>query len=339
MYKITTLLLILSIALLPLNSNATIVTSNGTGGGDWDAPETWLPAGVPACGDTITVVIGDVINIAVQQDYSACGSPMFITIFGTLDFPSNGPKLRLPCGSGVMIETGGWLTASASGGSGSANFLEICNTVVWRKADGDIPGPINFGTPAAEPVVLLEDIAVYPDKSTMRLAWNTTSETKNDYFTLERSENGVDFETVGEIAGGGTTNDQREYELYDDSPLMGTSYYRLKQTGYDGKFQYIGLKAVNFTEGDDGVCTLHVYPNPCVGSCTVNLKDCPLADNQVNVELYDAFGKKIVNRVTPKSKDKDISFHMNSSNNLAPGVYIVRSRTNGREQSSKVIVK
>jgi hypothetical protein len=188
------------------------------------------------------------------------------------------------------------------------------------------------------PIELL-DFTVLAHEDHIQLNWVTATEINNDYFNVERSENGLSFESIGEVAGSGNSNKQISYELFDDSPIIGTSYYRLKQTDFDGKFEYFKLIAVNFSMDEGGICTLHVYPNPCVGSCVIDLKDCPLENSQVNIELYDAFGKKIVNRITPKSKDKDISFHLNSSNNLAPGVYIVRSTANGKNESSKVIVK
>ena len=333
--KKTVLILFTIIALiLPKINFATIVVSNGTGGGDWSDTGSWDP-GVPACGDTITILAGDLINVDVQLDFSACGSPMFVTVFGTLDFNTNGAKLRLPCGSGVTIEIGGLLTSSGGGG-GDNNRIDICASQVWGKSDGDVPGYRVFGVPL--PVVLIGFDAEI-DNTSVKLIWSTSTEINNDYFTIERSNNGLDFELIAEIPGSGNSTVIREYDQYDDSPLNGTSYYRLKQTDFDGKFEYLDLLAVNFNTNDDGICTLHVYPNPCIGSCTIDLKDCPLADNQVDVSLYDAFGKKIVNRITPKNKDKDISFHLNSSNNLSPGVYIVRASSNGKNQASKVVVK
>ena len=336
MFKITLTILAITTCLLPKINFATIYASNGTGGGAWGAGATWSPAGPPACGDTITILVGDVVAVEVQQDYSACGSPMFITIDGVLDFPVNGPKLRLPCGSGVIINPGGWLTASGGGGGGSANFLEICSAVVWRKGDGPQSGPLVYGAPL--PIELISFEAEI-DNTSVKLIWKTASEINNDYFTIERSENGFDFENIGEIPGSGNSNTLKVYDYFDDAPIRGTSYYRLKQTDFNGKSERFDLIAVNFSQNDDGICVLHVYPNPCVGSCTIDLKDCPLADNQVDIELYDAFGKKIVNRITPKSHDKDISFHLNSSNNLSPGVYIVRASANGKNQASRVIVK
>ncbi len=334
MFKISTFLTTISVIFFFNLGYATIVTSNGTGGGAWGAPASWSPS-IPACGDTITILAGDVITVETQQDYSACGSPMFIVINGTLDFNTNGQKLKLPCGSGITINPGGLIT-STGGGGGANNKIEICGTEVWRTSDGNVNGPAFFGTPL--PIELISFDAEI-DNTSVKLTWKTAAEVNNDYFTIERSENGLNFENIAEIPGSGNSNIVREYEQYDDSPLMGTSYYRLKQTDFDGKYEYVDLLAVNFNKDEDGICTLHVYPNPCVGSCTIDLKDCPLANNQVDIELYDAFGKKIVNRITPKSKSQDISFHLNSSNNLAPGVYIVKASTNGKNQANKIVVK
>lgn len=318
--------------------NAFSVTYNSTGNGQWGAPGTWSPAGPPGCGDTIYILAGHTVTIENQQDYSepGCTSPMFVIIDGTLDFPVNGPKLRLPCNSGVILNAGGQLTASGAGGGGAANFLEICGSVVWQKSDGTQTGPMIFGNPL--PIVLISFTAEI-DNTSVKLEWQTESELNNDYFTIERSTNGLDFEVLGEVPGSGNSNVLRSYDYFDDNPVTGTSYYRLKQTDFDGKYEYSGLIAVNFDKDDDGICTLKVYPNPCVGTCTIQLEDCPLADNQVDVELYDAFGKKITNRISAKDRGQDINFNLDASNNLAPGVYIVKSSANGKQKSSKVIVK
>ncbi len=330
------LLFILSFLIFTLSntSHATIVVSNGTGGGPWSDSGTWSPS-VPACGDTITILAGDVVTVESQLDFSGCGSPMFVTIYGTLDFNTNGMKLRLPCGSGVIIETGG-LLSSSGGGGGANNQVKICESEVWRATDGNVNGYFRFGSILP---IELSSFEAAIDNTSVRIFWKTATEINNDFFTIERSENGLDFEAIEEIPGSGNSTTTMSYEAYDDNPLSGTSYYRLKQTDFDGKFEYFNLISVNFNENQGDICTLNIYPNPCVGSCTINLEDCPLEDSDVNVELYDALGKKISHKISPKSKDQDISFHLNSSNNLAPGVYIVKSSTAGNDQSSRVIIK
>tara|TARA_B100000809_G_scaffold266673_1_gene330645 strand:- start:1275 stop:2216 length:942 start_codon:yes stop_codon:yes gene_type:complete len=237
----------------------------------------------------------------------------------------------------IVLNTGTSLNGKAFSTNGSittvdVDIIDTINTRITRNITS-ITSPC-----FPLPIELISFTASVRDEH-IRLDWATVTEINNDYFTVERSKNGLSFESIGEVAGNGNSNTPINYELYDDSPIIGTSYYRLKQTDFDGEFEYFNLIAVNLNKDEDGICTLHVYPNPCVGSCVINLKDCPLENNQVNIELYDAFGKKIVNRITPKSKNQDISFHLNSSNNLAPGVYIVRSTANGKNESSKIIVK
>ncbi len=329
------LLLILLIFFLPKINKATIINSNGTGGGDWSTADSWSPAQVPTCGDTIVVLAGDMITLNTI-DLSGCGTPTFIIVQGTIKFTTRDGKLKLACNSGIRVDTGGLITDP---NSNPDSELQICNSDVWKfDKQGDVIGPITIGQSIALPITLLSFDAEI-DNTSVKLTWKTTSEINNDYFTIERSSNGLDFEEVAQVQGSGNSNSVKEYEQYDDSPLLGTSYYRLKQTDFDGKFEYVKLIAINFNQNSEGICTLKVYPNPCVGSCTIDLKDCPLSESQVDIELYDAFGKKIVNRITPKSQSKDISFHLNPSNNLAPGVYIVRAKTNGKNQASKVIIK
>lgn len=327
------LLVIIPFIFISQLSNATIVTSNGIGGGDWDSAETWIPAGVPGCVDTISILAGDTVSITSHQDYESC-PPITILIYGTLLFPDNGPKLKLPCESSLVGFAGGLVSAP---GEDSSNKIKICEEWVWESADADLADA--FILELVPLPITLSSFEAEIDNTSVKFTWTTSAEINNDYFTLERSKNGLDFEIIGEVPGSGNANTNKEYSYFDDSPIQGSSYYRLKQTDFDGKFEYVDLIAVNFNQDDDGICTLHVYPNPCVGSCTINLKDCPLADSQVDVELYDAFGKRIVNRITPKNKDQDISFHLNSANNLAPGVYIVRASANGKNQASKVVIK
>ncbi|MFM7015416.1 MAG: hypothetical protein ACKOX3_03715 [Bacteroidota bacterium] len=67
--------------------------------------------------------------------------------------------------------------------------------------------------------------------------WTTLSEKNNDYFTLERSSNGVDFRPITAMKGTGTSNVQRTYMYKDMNPMRGVSYYRLSRTDVDGSFK------------------------------------------------------------------------------------------------------
>ena len=70
-----------------------------------------------------------------------------------------------------------------------------------------------------------------------RLYWSTASEYNNDYFTLEKTIDGVYYYNVMTIKGGGTSRNQIFYEIYDYDVIDGINYYVLKQTDYDGNFK------------------------------------------------------------------------------------------------------
>lgn len=85
-----------------------------------------------------------------------------------------------------------------------------------------------------------------PVGSTVRLEWSTASETNNDIFTVLRSADGYSFSPIGTLQGAGTSIVQQSYELVDEDPYYGTSYYRLMQTDLDGTITFSEIIAVNF---------------------------------------------------------------------------------------------
>lgn len=82
-------------------------------------------------------------------------------------------------------------------------------------------------------------------KEKIQLNWSTATEINNDFFTLERSIDGNNWEILAYVEGAGNSNQQLDYEYNDEFPYTGISYYRLKQTDYDGKFEYFAPVAVN----------------------------------------------------------------------------------------------
>ena len=73
-----------------------------------------------------------------------------------------------------------------------------------------------------------------PEDNMVACFWQTESERDNDYFTVERSSDALTFEVVGYMDGAGNSYAPLTYKLYDSSPLEGLSYYRLRQTDFNG---------------------------------------------------------------------------------------------------------
>ncbi len=73
-----------------------------------------------------------------------------------------------------------------------------------------------------------------PEGPNVRLDWSTASERNNDFFTVERSADGLLFDPILTVPGAGHSDLPLSYTDLDRSPLLGVSYYRLRQTDHDG---------------------------------------------------------------------------------------------------------
>jgi hypothetical protein len=75
------------------------------------------------------------------------------------------------------------------------------------------------------------------DNGVMIIKWSTATETNNDYFLLERSHDGMQWETVKELSGAGNSGVKLDYEVRDYSPFGGSTYYRLTQFDFNGTYE------------------------------------------------------------------------------------------------------
>ncbi len=150
--------------------------------------------------------------------------------------------------------------------------------------------PFTFGSGSAFsnplPIELLSFIAV-GNGDVVELKWTTISEINNDYFTVERSRDGINFEQVVDVDGAGNSRRKIDYLSYDDNPYQGYSYYRLKQTDFDGAHSYSKIVAVNLSQSKDFL----VYPNPVSGQNKFFFVE-GLDPGQYTLELYRVNGEK-----------------------------------------------
>jgi hypothetical protein len=77
------------------------------------------------------------------------------------------------------------------------------------------------------------------------LHWSTASEDNNDYFTIEKTKDGIDWEIVTRESGGGNSSNQLYYSSVDENVESIINYYRLKQTDYDGRFKYSDIISID----------------------------------------------------------------------------------------------
>ncbi|MFT6923223.1 MAG: PKD repeat protein [Crocinitomicaceae bacterium] len=141
------------------------------------------------------------------------------------------------------------------------------------------------------PVELSEFNATSIKDESISIDWTTITEDDNDFFTIERSKDGVGFEEVNTVEGAGTTIEIQEYNSIDRNPFSGTSYYRLKQTDFDGKFSYSDVKAVFIRSSFSDVS---IFPNPVEGKSKVTF-DVGTKE-EINVSVTDLSGKILLSK-------------------------------------------
>lgn len=92
------------------------------------------------------------------------------------------------------------------------------------------------------PVELAKFWGEYDDGNVLR--WVTASEVNNDYFNVERSFDGVNWEIVGTVDGAGNSSEAIDYEYVDRNPNPQISYYRLVQVDYDRQYKYSDVVSI-----------------------------------------------------------------------------------------------
>jgi hypothetical protein len=215
-------------------------------------------------------------------------------------------------------------------GSGTVN--PGTRTITWNGlySFSDFTGNGN-GSPL--PISLI-NFDVKPILENVELTWTTASETNNDFFTIERSKDGINFKAFGEIDGAGNSNTILNYKLMDYAPYEGLSYYRLKQTDFDGKFEYSDIKSVNFAKPLEGQ-NWSVYPNPSSLNGIYIITEKTESDN-INLSLTDVTGKLVYTEkiaVDQKGSNQFISFE-----NVNTGIYYLTIMDGDFIKTIKVIL-
>ena len=166
------------------------------------------------------------------------------------------------------------------------------------------------------------------DKNKANLSWITASETNNAFFTIEKSKNGDLWEIIAKIDGAGNSNSVLNYDYLDLSPIYGSSYYRLKQTDYDGKFAYSEM--INLQSCIDINSALSIFPNP-----TKDLINVICKSNEI---LYSIEIISISGQVVFSEKGNSAKMIINTSN-IANGLYYLQTKTKTSILINKIEVR
>jgi len=130
------------------------------------------------------------------------------------------------------------------------------------------------------------------------LKWITASEIENDYFTLQRSIDGVNFEKIHTQKGAGTINTPQSYSYLDREAPNGLSYYKLWQTDNDGTINDVGI--VSLLRGETSLGINSLLPIPVLS--ILELTYTSNLESQVELQIYNALGKKLNIKIVGANK-------------------------------------
>ena len=187
------------------------------------------------------------------------------------------------------------------------------------------------------PIELLSFTAVLNGSSSVLLNWATATEINNKQFDIERSSNGIDFESIASVAAKGNKNGTSvtSYSYIDDAPLQGISYYRLKQIDLDGTFKI--YKTVSVETVRNSKVLFSVFPNPNNGVFTLSLNGLKV-HNSAGIIISSTDGRPVYERQLLKSDLAEDKQELSLDLNLAKGLYIATCVIDGVKYPVKMLV-
>lgn len=152
------------------------------------------------------------------------------------------------------------------------------------------------------------------------LAWTTLSESNNSYFSIERSDDLSNWNSIGEVDGAGNSQLELAYSYTDSAPLNGTSYYRIRQTDFNGASTHSTTLSVEMNSIDR--LSIQVHPNPTTDHLTLS------STEQLNgpVLILDQVGSVVARIETEAHGNSSIRF---SVAHLDKGMYTLLHETHG----------
>jgi hypothetical protein len=163
------------------------------------------------------------------------------------------------------------------------------------------------------------------------LAWTTGMEVNNDFFTVQRSEDGSSWQSIGTIKAAGNSSIKVNYSFTTDETSDAFSYFRLEQTDLDGKSTFFNIIKLNNTQQD--ILGLNIYPNPSNGRSLLGKID--LKDNQeYSIEIFDNQGK-----IVKSYSSNQPEFTFNFTHVLPSGIYYARLSSENFSKTKIFLVK
>lgn len=222
-------------------------TGGGKISGNWSIPAGFSLTGAAYSlefGSTTTSIYGTLVinnltlNNGANMDFGAGSS---VTINGDFTNDNNSNSVVI---NSDPFDVAGDLSNGTGASLGGGAVITVGGTI---DNDGDLFGCVGTnnccddgdgsGDGTGDPCVLEISLLLFDVQkkdSKAEVIWITGSEIDNDYFLVQRSSDGSNFRTIGQVDGAGKSFSAKKYSFIDENPLQGVSYYRLVDFDFSG---------------------------------------------------------------------------------------------------------
>ncbi len=269
-------------------------------------------------GNIITGNGAPVISVLLTDATTNLSSAIIRVMYGVPGSGINAVKIDSAIGSSLIFVDNNL----ANAGTGYY-YIDITNGTgrvvtapVWYTRLDNVVLPVTFSAFTLQKV----------DK-VAKLSWTTAQESNSSHFIIERSTDGRNWQSVATIAAAGYSTSSRNYVAFDNLPLDGTNYYRIKQVDRDSRFEVSTVKSI-FFKVDFNVS---IAPNPATDFVELSLRNA--YSKGVNIQLFNASGKMIYSTTSIQNK-----IRINTSH-LTRGLYFVKLIQDENTVTQKILLQ
>ncbi|MEI9944975.1 MAG: G8 domain-containing protein [Chitinophagaceae bacterium] len=258
------------------------------------------------------------VNVTLSwNSYSNCNANAYVTELGTLTVAHfNGTS---------------WDTHAATSYTGSL----AAGTVTRNGVSVFSPFSLGATNPMTNPLpVMFSMIKAYKVNNGNRIEWNNLAESEVIRYEVERSANGISFNTIA-ITLPKTNAGHENYNETDEHILGGVNYYRIKAV--ESGENYIYSITVKVNSPADGEKYISVYPHPVTSSqFTLQLNNYKPGD--YNLKLMNNHGQLLMTKSIYHTGGS-LSTSIERPATANPGLYILQLTGEGINESIKLVIQ
>lgn len=207
----------------------------------------------------------------------------------------------------------------------------VCDVVM--NTNVSVPSPCGSACCTLLPIEIASFSSATFNHNSILLKWTTVSEINNNYFEIEKSQDGFNWSIIGNIPSQNSNSSQPlNYEFIDVYPVIGINYYRLKQFNLIGGFEVSNI--INTQYLPDGVQIDIINQNS--EKIEINIFNSSISNEPLFISLYDLSGKQVFQSINKlPSENYKLPLPLK---NYSTGIYFLKAQIGGYQKINKLAI-